>query len=713
VTAGKAQSAQNFAATTNVPPQVAPTSNDAPPLTRVGSGLRRIDTAHTLAAPAAPSGQFPNLLSKEQLYRSAYPWMYQSRRLEDRLLELFARGQVKGTVTSSSGNEATAAGAALAFRPGKDVASFLHRDLACHLIFGANYYDLACQYMANANSITVGIEGNVHHGDAASRRFPMISHLGKMLSLVVGGTWQANRQGEKAFGIAMIGDGGTSSGDFHESLNIASVQKVPVVFLVQNNGYSFSTPTAQQYNCERLSDRAVGYGAIGKRIDGLDAWEVYQTITDAMRHMEERPGPAIIECMTIRMQGHAAYDKAEYVPAEEKESNARRDPLTLTRNKLEELGAATADEIKGWEEEINEAIEEAIGRALKVGPPKPASRQLPVYAKPKHIQVKPKRAKNAKNGMAVNMALSYLLENEPQATLLGLDVGPYGSAFKTCKGLVDRFGADRVIDMPLAESATVGFCLGASQIGGRPIMEFQFSDFATEACTQLGLNSGTWYFRAHRPAPMLFRLPCGGGLTMGAFHSGEFEGLWSRFPGLKLLYPATAQETFEALVAGFYDDNPCLVFEHKLLYWSKSGDIDFDGDLQQVWRSRKYTDGTDATVIAFGAMVHEALAAAAKSNLSIEVINPFVLKPLDIDPVIKSVEKTGRLLVCQESGETHGLGDRIISLVTQSCLSKLKCPPQLMAAPDQPVPFAEPYERRHRFGADEIVAQLDRMYGDN
>ncbi len=207
----------------------------------------------------------------------------------------------------------------------------------------------------------------------------------------------------------------------------------------------------------------------------------------------------------------------------------------------------------------------------------------PRRSHPAH-KLHPLSAKNVKNGDAVNMALDYILANHPSAFLAGMDVGAYGSAFKTCKGLVERYGAGRVIDMPIAESGILGFALGASQTGAEPIVEFQFADFSTEGVTQLGLNAGTWYFRTGCAAPMLLRLPCGGGMTMGAFHSGEFEGLWSRFPGLKLLYPATSQETYEALLAGFHDPNPCLVFEHKLLYWSRGGDIDFDGDLSAVWR---------------------------------------------------------------------------------------------------------------------------------
>ncbi len=309
------------------------------------------------------------------------------------------------------------------------------------------------------------------------------------------------------------------------------------------------------------------------------------------------------------------------------------------------------------------------------------------------------------------MALDFLLASHHSAYLAGMDVGAYGSAFKTCKGLVDRYGSHRVIDMPLAESGILGFALGSSQTGAAPIVEFQFADFSTEAVTQVGLNAATWHFRTGRPAPLLLRLPCGGGLTMGAFHSGEFEGLWSRFPGLKLLYPATSQETYEALLAGFYDPNPCLVFEHKLLYWNRGGDIDFDGDLQAVWRPRRYTEGSDLTLVATGAMVSAALAAAAQSGCSVDVWNPFVLQPLDLAPIAASVEKTGRLLVVQESGETQGLGDRLISLLTRECFHALRKAPRIVASPDAPVPFAPELELAYRPSQEKIRLAILSIVG--
>lgn len=635
--------------------------------------------------------------------------MYLSRRMEERLLELYQKGYVKGTVTMGDGNEATAVGFSMPLRSGRDVVSLLHRDFSGHLLLGATPHDLLCQYMANADSPTNGREGNCHHGDAGRRRFPMISHLGRMLSLVVGGTWAARREGEDIFGLAVIGDGGSSTGEFHESINIASVRRVPVLFIIENNNYAFSTPTNLQYRCRHLSDRAHGYGISGKTINGLDPWEVYETVCDTLEVMQATSLPAIIECMTVRLHGHAAYDKGDYVPAEKIQEWRAADPVPATRQKMIEVCGMTEASVVSMEQAVEDEIRSAIAKAMQVARIEPMRNRMAAFAENPAVAAKPYRTPSVKLGEAVGRALDYLLENDPKAFVVGLDIGPYGSAFKTCKGLIGRHGSERVLDMPLCEAGITGFALGASQTGGRPIVEFQFADFSTEATSQLGLNAGTWYFRSGQPAPLLFRLPCGGGLTMGAFHSGEFEGLWSRFPGLKLLYPATPQETFEALVAGFYDANPCLVFEHKQLYWSKSGEIDFNGSVDAVWHSRRHREGTELTIVAFGAMVHEALAAAARSPRSIEVWNPFVLQPLDLGPILESVCKTGRLLVVQESGATQGLGDRIISSVCREALGALKCPPKLIAAPDLPIPFAPELESHHRPTSERIEAVADRM----
>jgi len=692
------------------------TTQEIRPSTRHSAAVRPViaqldDKAWQVDAAVAwaQSARFPQRLSKEAFYASAYPLMFLSRRMEERMMELFQKGYVKGTVALGVGNEAVAVGMAMPLRPDRDVVSFMHRSLVAHLLFGMTPREMFCQYMANADSPTHGREGNVHHGCAAKRRFPMISHLGKMLSLVVGGTWAARHHGEDVFGLTVIGDGGSSTGEFHEALNLASVHRVPVLFLIENNHYAFSTPTTMQYHCRRLSDRAVGYGIEGRTIDGTDAWTVYSAVYEALEAMHAEPGPRLLECMTLRLYGHAAYDKGDYVPAEKMAQWRQSDPLPAARRNLQELCGYSDEQIATLENRVEEEIQTAIGAALPSPRPDPHAQSWTAFAPAAAQRVEPFGAPRLKNGEAVTKALDYLLQRNPRAFVMGLDVGRYGSAFKTCKGLIDRFGPERVIDMPLCESGLVGFALGASQVGGRPIIEFQFADFSTETASQLGLNAGTWYYRSGNPAPLLLRLPCGGGLTMGAFHSGEFEGLWSRFVGLKLLYPATAQETFEALLAGFYDPNPCLVFEHKQLYWSKSGPVAFDGDLAAIWRPRRYREGTDITLVAFGAMVHEALAAADKTSRSLDIWNPFVLQPMELEPIMQSVQKTGRLLVVQECGTTQGLGDLVISRITREAFLAFKAPPCLLAAPDVPIPFAPELEAYYRPNGEKILAAAEEL----
>jgi 2-oxoisovalerate dehydrogenase E1 component len=665
---------------------------------------------NTVAMPRHGLVRYPQRLTQVEFYCTAYPLMYLSRHLDERMEELFKKGYARGTVTTGIGNEATAVGMCMPLRPGRDVVSIMHRDAVGHIILGATPYQLFCQFMANAQSPTHGREGNAHHGNAAARRFPMISHLGKMPSLVIGGTWAARRAGEDVFGLAVVGDGGTSTGEIHESLNMASVQKAPVLLLIENNYYAFSTPLSAQYNCRQLSDRAQGYGIKGRTIDGTDAWEVYSAVCDAIDAMREDSLPYILECMTLRLRGHAVYDKGDYISAEQMRNWLDRDPLPKARRQFLETSGISESEIAAIEQNIEAAIQTDLEEALSCARPDARAQSWTPYAPSVPIEVEPFQTAKAKNGDAVNLALDYLLSRHPNAFLLGLDIGRYGSAFKTCKGLMDRHGSNRVIDMPLGESAMVGLALGASQVGGQPIIEFQFADFSTETVSQLGLNCGTWYYRAGCPAPILLRFPCGGGLTMGAFHSGEFEGLWSRFAGLKLLYPATAQETFEALLAGFYDPNPCLVFEHKLLYWSKSGPICFDGHLANVWRARNYVEGEDVTLVAFGAMVHEALAAAGKSSRGIDVWNPFVLQPLALDPIVESVRKTGRLAVVQECGMTQGLGEMVIARVVKAAFSSLKSAPVLISAPDMPVPFAPELELHYRPNAEKILTAIENMF---
>ncbi len=372
----------------------------------VDEAISHIASSPTDLEPALGIVRYPERIARKNFYALAYPLMFLSRRMEERMVELYKKGYVKGTVTTGVGNEATALGMALPLRPGRDVVSIMHRDFLGHLLLGATPRQLFCQYMANAESPTHGREGNVHHGDAASRRFPMMSHLGKMPSLVVGGTWAARRNGEDAFGLSVIGDGGSSTGEFHESLNLAALHRVPVLFVIENNYYSFSTPISAQYANKQLSERAKGFGISGRTIDGTDAWGVYAAICDALDAIHADPGPRIIECMTLRLHGHAVYDNGEYVPDELMQKWRSQDPLPAARRKLQSQCGFSEAAIGTIESRVEEEIQAALDSALHCPRPAPGRQSFPVFAPAVESKVEPFRAPPIKNGEAVKKCKS-------------------------------------------------------------------------------------------------------------------------------------------------------------------------------------------------------------------------------------------------------------------------------------------------------------------
>ena len=333
--------------------------------------MLRIDSAHQ---PWPELARWPERLSREAFYLVAYPVMLLSRRLEERLLELFQKGYVKGTVTSSMGNEATTM-AALPLRSGRDVVSLLHRDFGAHLLLGATPYQLICQYMANAESPTHGCEGNVHHGDAARRRFPMISHLGKMLSLVVGGTWAARRAGEEVFGLAVIGDGGTSTGEFHEALNLASVRRVArAVPRSRTTIMRFPRPPAPSIVAGGFPTGRSATGSPAGRSTAPIPGKSMRPSTNALDAMREEPAPAILECMTLRLHGHAAYDKGLYVPESLMEQWRAADPLPRARRKLREVCGLSEAEVASIDAAVEAEVHDALAKAMAVaGRSRPAS----------------------------------------------------------------------------------------------------------------------------------------------------------------------------------------------------------------------------------------------------------------------------------------------------------------------------------------------------
>jgi 2-oxoisovalerate dehydrogenase E1 component len=650
-----------------------------------------------------------------------YAWMHLARATDNRILDLFRQGLVKGTVAGGQGNEGLCVPLALLADKGMDVACFTQRGLAGHLIWSGHLCRHLNQYFANSGSPTKAREGNIHRGDPANRSLPMISHLGIMCSTVAGATDSQRRLGRKAVGFAFIGDGGTSTGDVHESLNLISLLSLPVVFVIENNGYAYSTPVSEQFAAgTELWRRAAGYRMEGFALDATDVEDCTRKLDAAIARVRETSRPVLVEAHTLRLRGHAAYDTGTYLKPGESESFLARDPLPKLRARL--IAALGPARVAGVEAGLDAFLEACVGLSLPTPRPDPAGMESDVFAPasppfawvPSLGSIGPAQAgagpEMLTQAQALNRGLHKILAERPESLVLGQDIGTYGGAFKVTEDLLGEFGRPRVLNTPLAESACTGYAIGLALNGHRPIEEFQFADFATEATTQITLNAATMHFRSGAACPLVLRLPCGGGLTFGSFHSQELESFFLAMPGLKALYPSTPQDAFNALLAAFEDDNPVLVFEHKGLYRRGRHPVAWDPDYLDVWRPRRIRSGSYATFVSYGEMVH--LAADVSDFLAEEYEATFdlfdlrALSPLRLDDIRASVEATHRLVVLHEGRLTHGFGAELVAQLSEGCFGALEAPPLRIGSLDLPVPFAPELEAAFRPTREKVIERI-------
>lgn len=650
--------------------------------------------------------------------------MQLSRTADNRILELFRQGLIKGTVTGGQGHESLVVPLTLLADKSTDVISFSHRGLGGHLIWSDHLCTHLNQYFSNADSPTHAREGNVHHGDPANRSYPMISHLGAMLSCVAGGTDSQRRKGVPAVGFAFVGDGGSSTGDIHESLNLAALLSLPVIFVIENNGYAYSTPVSEQYPAGiELWQRAAGYGIRGLKLDCADPEQVLRFFAKLIDETRADPRPVLVEARTVRLRGHAAYDTCDYLRPGEAESFSAADQLPPFRARMvRDHGAAAIDALDA---ELSAFIEDCIKVSLAVGRPSPEGMERDVFAPeakpaPWSPSLAPHGAASEKPELlgfaqALNRALRKILAERPESLVLGQDIATYGGPFKVTESLFAEFGRSRVLNTPLAESACTGYSLGLAVNGHRPLIEYQFADFSTEAVTQIALNAATFHFRSGARAPLVFRLPCGGGVTLGSFHSQELESLFLSMPGLKALYPCTPQDAFDAMLAAYEDDNPVLLFEHKGLYRRGKSPVSWNPNYRDVWKPRLVRPGDFATVVTYGEMVHlgEELCEyfASEYERSFELFDLRALSPLRLEAIEASLARTHRLIVLHEGRRTHGFGAELVARLTEKLFFSLEAPPLRIASLDLPVPFAPELEQAHRPTFDKAIEQIAAWIG--
>ncbi|HEY1792623.1 MAG TPA: thiamine pyrophosphate-dependent enzyme [Opitutaceae bacterium] len=641
-----------------------------------------------------------------------YAWMRLARTTDNRILELFRQGLIRGTVTGGQGNEWMIVPLALLADKSVDVTSLTHRDLGAHLIWSGHLCEHLNQYFANADSPTKAREGNIHHGDPSNRSIPMISHLGAMLGTVLGSADSQRRFGRKAVGLTFFGDGASSTGDVHEAMNLASLLSLPIMFVIENNGYAYSTPADEQFaQGTELWRRAAGYGMDGTLLKCGDPVETARILEAVISKVRATSRPMLVEARTLRLRGHAAYDTCDYLRPGEADAFEARDPLPRFVESLRaKLGNAAVDAVDA---EIADFVEACVRTCLAVDRPSPAGLESGLFAAdPGPFAWKPEPAQPASLTMAqaINLALGKVLAERPESILLGQDIATYGGAFKVTENLYREHGRSRVLNTPLAESACTGYAIGLALGGHRPIEEFQFADFATEAVTQITLNAATMHFRSGAACPLVLRMPCGGGLTFGSFHSQELESFLLSMPGLKALYPSNPQDAFNAVLAAAEENNPVILFEHKGLYRRGKHPVAWDPGYRAVWTPRRVRDGDYATLVTYGESVHLAVEAcdylASEYERQIEVIDLRALSPLDLGAIAESTARTGRLVVLHEGRRTHGFGAEVVARITEGSARPLKAPPLRVASLDLPVPFAPELEAAFRPTRDRLIQAI-------
>jgi 2-oxoisovalerate dehydrogenase E1 component len=551
------------------------------------------------------TGLEPDLLLR--LYRE----MLYARLIEEKMLSLLRQGKISKWF-SGIGQEAIAVGATLALSP-EDYIFPLHRNLGVFTARGMPLRKLFAQWQGKASGFTKGRERSFHFGAPEYRVIGMISHLGAMLPVADGVALASNLENAAYIALAFIGDGGTSEGDFHEALNLASVWDLPVLFLIENNGYGLSTPTSEQFRCKRLSDRAIGYGMEGHTItEGNNVLSVYKTIRQYAEWARQERRPFLLEAITFRMRGHEEASGTKYVPKHLFDEWGQKDPLLNYERFLLLEGLLTEKAVQELRKELRAQIQAEIAPVLAEPDPvpDPAEEEASVYA-PMPVSLTPPPPEPGSRVLrfvdAISEGLRQAMEKDPRLILMGQDIAEYGGVFKVTEGFVARFGKSRVRNTPISESAPLGASLGLSLRDIPSMVEMQFADFVSYGFTQIVNNLAKNYYRWGVPAKVVVRLPTGAGVGAGPFHSQSLEGIFMQVPGLKIVYPATAYDAKGLLTTAFLDPNPVLYFEHKALYRRIQDAVPEAYYNLPIGIARIAKSGKDLTLITYGMGVVQAL----------------------------------------------------------------------------------------------------------
>lgn len=626
-----------------------------------------------------------------------YKRILKPRLIEEKMLILIRQGKVSKWF-SGIGQEAISVGVTAVLDKDEYILP-MHRNLGVFTGRDIPLYRLFSQWQGKANGFTKGRDRSFHFGTQQYKIIGMISHLGPQLG-VADGIALANKLKKNGKVTAVFtGEGATSEGDFHEALNIASVWELPVMFVIENNGYGLSTPTNEQYRCENLADKGKGYGMESHIVDGNNILEVYNLLSELKASMIEKPRPVLLEFKTFRMRGHEEASGTKYVPQELMDQWAIKDPVENYRKYLKDNGLLSEDFDTSLRAEIKKDIDESL--ALANAEPEieaVLSEELDDVFKSFDFEVfNPSEEKEKIRFIdAISNSLRQSMERHDNLVIMGQDIAEYGGAFKITDGFVAQFGKERVINTPICESAVVSAGMGLSINGYKAIVEMQFADFVSTGFNPIVNLLAKSHYRWLEKADVVVRMPCGGGTQAGPFHSQTNEAWFTKTPGLKVVYPAFPYDAKGLLNASINDPNPVMFFEHKQLYRSVYQEVPKDYYTLPLGKAALLKEGNEVTIISFGAAVHWALDTLEKNpEISADLLDLRTLQPLDAEAIFASVKKTGRVIIYQEDSMFGGVGSDISAMIMEECFKYLDAPVKRVASLDTPIPFTKALEDQY------------------